>query len=257
MATITSREQLRRRPRGALPQGAATMSPGMSSASRYARYLFDAMAPWLTAPVLEVGSGYGTYTGYLLERGPVLATDIDYASLQAIEQRFAGRDLTARFIDLNDPGTVRACRPFQARSIFCSNVLEHIEDDVGALAALRDASATGCHACILVPAFEALYGYMDAQAGHFRRYTRRTLERSLADAGWTPVRSFYLNAIGGLGWWVNNRLLPAKPLDAPRINNQLLFYDRFIVPVSRVVDRACRPWFGMSVVAIGRNDRTA
>src|SRR5207249_2598961 len=41
-------------------------------------------------------------------------------------------------------------------------------------------------------------------------------------------------------------------LDAPAINNQLRFYDRFVVPLARLTDFLFRPFFGLSVVAIAR-----
>ena len=46
---------------GRPPTGAATMSPAMRGATRYARYLLGSVRPWLVPPVLEVGAGFGTY----------------------------------------------------------------------------------------------------------------------------------------------------------------------------------------------------
>jgi SAM-dependent methyltransferase len=232
------------------------MSPGMRDAVRYARYLYDSVERWLTPPVLEIGSGFGTYTEMLLGHGSVIAADVDPVCLADLRQRMAGRDLRTLELDLNDHASIRAAGRLGFRSAFSTNVFEHIRDDVGALAALRDATPPGGHVCLVVPAHESLYGYMDEQAGHFRRYTRRSLGAALRRAGWQVRSSFYINAVGGLGWWVNQRLLPVRPLDAPRINGQLVFYDRFLVPVARLTDVFFRRFFGLSVVAIGVNGPT-
>ena len=234
------------------PTGAATMSPGMKEATRYARYLYDCVKPWLVAPIFEIGSGFGTYTEMLLKHGPVIGADIDSACLADLAYRLGNQGVTTTHLDLNDHAAVRATRRFGFRSAFSTNVFEHIEDDAGAFAALGEAIQPGGHFCVIVPAHQALYGYMDSQAGHFRRYTRSGLSATLRRAGWAVQKSFYINSIGGLGWWVNQRLLPAKPLDAPRINNQLVFYDRFVVPVARVADLLTSRFFGLSVVAIAR-----
>jgi SAM-dependent methyltransferase len=237
---------------GPFPTGAATMSPGMRDAARYARYLYDCVKPWLAAPVFEIGSGFGTYTPMLLRHGPVVAADIDEGCLADLADRYGDRGLTTARIDLNDHAALRAAGRFGFRSAFSTNVFEHIADDAGAFAALREAMAPGGHFCVIVPAHPGLYGYMDEQAGHFRRYTRSGLAATLSHAGWEVRKTFYINSLGGLGWWVNQKFLPPRPLDAPRVNNQLIFYDRYVVPVARLTDWLTSRFFGLSVVAVAR-----
>ena len=52
------------------------------------------------------------------------------------------------------------------------DVLEHIEDDAGALAAARDALAPGGRLLLTVPAMPCLWSRHDEANCHFRRYTR-------------------------------------------------------------------------------------
>jgi len=237
---------------GTFPVGAATMSPAMERADRYARYLCDCVRPWLSAPVLEIGTGFGTYTGLLLKHGRVVTSDIDAACLERVAGRYPRADLATAHVDLNDAASIRRLAGHGARSIFCSNVLEHIEDDARALRALRDVVLPGGTCCVIVPAHPRLYGFMDRAAGHFRRYTRRGLEETLRGAGWSVVRSFYVNALGGIGWWLNQRLVSPRPLDAPLIDRQLALYDRLVVPIARRIDPLFGRVFGLSVVGIAR-----
>src|SRR5262249_12062380 len=88
------------------PIGTATMSPAMREAERYARYLYDCVKAWLKPPILEVGAGYGTYTRYLADHGPVIATDIDADFLGSLESSFTDRDVMVRHLDLNDPDEI-------------------------------------------------------------------------------------------------------------------------------------------------------
>ena len=237
-----------------LPTGTATMSPAMSTADRYARYLYDCVMPWLTPPILEIGSGYGTYTQYLLRHGQVICADIDRTCLEWAQGRYAGQDILTAQVDLNAVDEVRALGRYRFHSAFSTNVFEHLENDEESLRAVRSATMPGGHLCLVVPAHPRLYGYMDEQAGHFRRYTRGSVARTLTVAGWRVQRTFYVNALGGLGWWFNHRFLRPKPIDSAAINNQLLLYDRLLVPVARLTDWTCRRVFGLSVVAIAKKD---
>src|SRR5262245_3425853 len=233
-----------------LPIGFATMSPAMNTADRYARYLYDCVKRWLKPPILEIGSGFGTYTQFLLRHGQVICADIDTACLAQVQRRYAGYEVLTTQVDLNSGEQVRALGRYCFFSAFSTNVFEHIENDEEALRNLHQAIAPGGRLCLVVPSHPRLYGYMDAQAGHFRRYTRPSVARTLTAAGWRVERTFYINALGGLGWWFNHRFLRPKPIDSAAINNQLLLYDRVLVPVARLTDWMWRRVFGLSVVAI-------
>jgi SAM-dependent methyltransferase len=63
------------------------------------------------------------------------------------------------------------------------DVLEHIEDDRGALSAVRELLRPGGHLLLTVPALPVLWSMHDVANCHFRRYTRSTLARRLDEAG--------------------------------------------------------------------------
>jgi hypothetical protein len=145
------------------------------------------------------------------------------------------------------------CRRFSQRfaSIVCSNVIEHIQTDNVAVQNLAGALSSQGHLLIVVPAFESLTNDLDRLAGHLRRYRVRDLQRLFALAGLQPVRIDYFNPIGGLGWWVN-RMLPHKSLNADAVNKQIRVFDRYVVPLSRLIDPLTKRFFGQSVIAVGR-----
>lgn len=55
------------------------------------------------------------------------------------------------------------------------DVLEHIEDDVGAVKRFSELVRPGGLVCVTVPAMPFLYGYHDEMLGHYRRYDKRGL----------------------------------------------------------------------------------
>ena len=103
----------------------------------------------------------------------------------------------------------------------------------------------GGRAVILVPAFQQLFGSLDRELGHVRRYTRTSLSRRMREVGFRVERAFYFNLAGTIGWWVN-----ARVRKVPRIPLAQLRYFDSLVPVLRLEDRVPLP-FGQSVIAIG------
>jgi SAM-dependent methyltransferase len=63
------------------------------------------------------------------------------------------------------------------------DVIEHIEDDVAFLRALRAKLRRGGRLYATVPAYQALWSKDDVHAGHFRRHSRASIARTIASAG--------------------------------------------------------------------------
>lgn len=237
------------------PIGQATMSSGILSAVRYHRYIYRSLAAHLGLRVWEIGSGYGQYTDMLLaEKRAVLASDIDRALLDKLRSRIAakGTEIDYRYVDLCAPETIAECLAWKPDSILCLNVLEHIADDHGCLRSICEGAPSGVRAVFLTPAHQALFGFMDSEAGHFRRYTRSSLRMAFEGAGWRVQKDFYLNPVGGAGWFVRNRLLPpaSKNLNDPAVNRDIELFDRYFLPISRALEPLTGSFFGQSVVVI-------
>jgi SAM-dependent methyltransferase len=69
--------------------------------------------------------------------------------------------------------------------VVACEVLEHIEDDRGALAEWQAWLRPGGHLILSVPAHTRLWSATDVWAGHFRRYEKEALRRLLESAGFT------------------------------------------------------------------------
>ena len=132
--------------------------------------------------------------------------------------------------------------------MFCVNVLEHIEDDVAALRAFKDVLEPGGHVLIYVPAIQAAYGPLDAELGHHRRYSKRTLARAFASAGLDLDVLRYSNPIGLLGWMFNARVTKTTP----HSRTQVKLYETLVAPWALPLERLVAPPIGLSLVAVGR-----
>jgi len=68
------------------------------------------------------------------------------------------------------------------------DVIEHVDDDVAALAAMRSAVRPGGGVLITVPQHPSLWSAADEFAHHRRRYTRRDFRAKIEAAGLRVVR---------------------------------------------------------------------
>ena len=213
---------------------------------RYNRFLWDLMRPFIGRRILEVGAGTGLLTRFLARREHVLATELDPEYVELLRRTFADEpNVAIRPLDLGrlaDDGIPR--HAFD--TVVCSNVLEHIEDDAGALAAMRDVLEPGGRVVLIVPALRALYGSIDRAIDHYRRYSRAELTGKLERAGLTVEHISYFNMLGVPGWFLNARVLQRRSVPGvqARINDLL-------VPWLRL-ERRFGPPVGMSLLAVAR-----
>jgi SAM-dependent methyltransferase len=215
----------------------------LRQAHRYRRWLCGLARPWLGDDVLEAGSGSGDAAAEWAADGtPVVASEADPARLAALQTRFAGHPLV-RVRELVLPSAETGAHS----AVVAYNLLEHLPDDVAALRSFARLVRPGGHVIVLVPAFSFAYGRFDAEIGHHRRYTRRSLVRALRRANLEVVTDHYVNALGLLGWTLVVRLLGGRPKPGP-----LLWLVEQLVPVLRRVESRLRPPFGQSVFAVAR-----
>lgn len=211
---------------------------------RYRAFQLELIEPHCGPSVLEVGAGLGEFAAQFRGLQRHVVTDVDADAVASMKARFADRpevearrfDLTEGALDLDEP----------VSSVVAINVLEHLDDDTGALRSLASMVEPGGRIVLWVPGYEQLYGDFDRAVGHVRRYTPETLTAAIRNAGLTPTLVRPVNLLGGLAWWLAVRrggVGQPKP-------SLVRIYDRFVVPVTRAVERRVVPPFGQSVLGV-------
>jgi hypothetical protein len=142
---------------------------------------------------------------------------------------------------------------FRPDSFVCLNVLEHIADDRTALVTMTAMLPPGGVIVLLVPAFEALYGPLDHNLGHYRRYDRKSIVEMAESVGLAVQTAQYINAAGFIGWWANSKIFHRET----QSRAQIVFFDRFVVPVMSRIEQWIAPPFGQSVFAVLRKPASA
>jgi SAM-dependent methyltransferase len=189
--------------------------------------------------ILDFGAGRGTFAVPLkLSGADVTCVEPD----ESLRGMLAGHGLAA----------VESLERIASASfdfIFTLNVLEHIRDDAATLRALREKLRPGGRLLVYVPAFQLLYSSMDRKVGHVRRYRRERLAALASTCGLTVETVRYADSLGFAA------ALLYKLLDDETGNvgrGGLRFYDRFVFPLSRTLDRVLGRFVGKNLVLVAR-----
>ena len=207
-------------------------------AATWKAYFASHIAPFLGDEVLEVGAGLGATTAALargahkrwlcLEPDAALAAQID-----------PSREVKV--------GTTGDLAGEQFDSILYIDVLEHIAGDRDELARAARLLRGGGHLIVLAPAHPSLYSKFDEAIGHHRRYDAHSLA-DIMPPELERVVTRYLDSAGTF-LSLGNRLLLRAALPTQR---QIDFWDRFVIPISRLLDPLLRYRVGKSVLEVRR-----
>ena len=221
----------------------------MQEARRYAAHVFNLFRSHIGSRVLEVGCGIGTMTQSLL-------TVADW--VLAIEPNLNCAAVARSLLDDHARFSLRVCHLEECDraelashhfdTVFCVNVLEHIDNDVRALTMFRDTVMPGGRVLVFVPAVPAVYGPLDAELGHHRRYTKRSLSAAFSEAGLEMLTLRYTNPIGLLGWAFNTYVTKSKTHSV----TQVRLFESLVAPWALPLEWLFAPFIGLSLVAVAR-----
>jgi SAM-dependent methyltransferase len=226
------------------------MSPAMASATNYYEWIASRFRPLLGRRVLDIGGGHGPHLEHIVDPSRfVMSLDLSIDCVVEMRRRFAGHSFDAICGDITDERLVEQLATERFDTIVCVNVLEHVDRDEQALAAMAAIlQSTGGRLFLLVPAHPFLYGTPDMLAGHFRRYRRRELRRKIAAAGFGSTRVSYFNGFGAIPYGLNSRVFQPRTLSG-RVDAQIVVFDRYCVPVLRRLESWVPMPFGQSLIA--------
>jgi len=140
------------------------------------------------ARMAELGCGSGGMLEALSRFGTAVGVETDAALRARAQER--GLDVRAGALPDAIP-----LHPGRWDAVCLFDVLEHVDDEAGALAACRRLLVPGGRLFVTVPAYAWLWSRHDELLGHRRRYTARALRQVAERAGFTVERLTYFNTI--------------------------------------------------------------
>jgi SAM-dependent methyltransferase len=217
---------------------------GLATAVNHRRWFVELAIPFLGDNPIEIGSGLGDYALQWAQHfSRFTATEADPDRLVALKERLDGHgtvDIRQMLLPTDEVNSYSGAVSY--------NVLEHIEDHVGALRSAARLVRPGGRIVLIVPAFPFAMSPVDIATGHVRRYTKKSMRAALTEAGLTIEHLHYVNALGLIGYYMATSVFRLTPKEGPMVK----LYDRLILPVTRAAERVVRPPFGQSVFAVAR-----
>jgi SAM-dependent methyltransferase len=140
------------------------------------------------ARILDAGCGSGRNMVELARHGEITGIELSPTSVRLARARNCGEVLEGSVLDL----------PFPEGAfdlVVSLDVIEHLQDDAGALRELRRVTRPGGALLVTVPAYQWLWSGHDEVNHHHRRYNRRTLLAAAVSAGWRAERSTHFNSL--------------------------------------------------------------
>ena len=203
----------------------------LNRAPRFTQWMADVIRPYIGERVLEIGAGTGNLTMQLIPRKLYYASDINPHYLTYLENLIPNHPyLRVGYTDGEKHDSYPSDEKFD--TVICLNVVEHLENDFGALRNILDALEENGRAIVLVPYGPRLYGTLDTVLGHYRRYTKPQFTALAARAGFQLETLLSFNRFGSPAWWLNGRLLRRKTFGLWQI--KML---NALTPLFRVIDR--------------------
>ncbi len=216
-------------------------------ATNWKNYFAKYIVPFIKGNVLEVGAGIGETTPYLINYRVK-----EWTCLEPAATLFSL--LTKKKETEKLPGNCRLVHgrldalPSSVKydTILYIDVLEHIENDSKEIHSAVSRLNKGGHLIIISPAYQFLYNPFDKSIGHCRRYTKKTIRKTVAENSLAEVKLFYLE-ITGILLLAFNKLLFRKKYPNRWV---IKFWDGFLIPISRILDKVVFHSMGKSIVGI-------
>lgn len=215
-------------------------------ATRWKAYFSKHLQKYIHGDVLEIGAGHGVNSPFLIHSKCETWTTVepDTKNHQIIRSQLVNIEIPLSHclgtIDLIPISKKYDC-------ILYIDVLEHIQNDEEELQKAQLRLKPGGSLVVLCPAHNFLFSEFDRSIGHYRRYNK-SMYQKLDILDLKLINCFYLDSLGLL-MSAGNRFILKK--SNPSLAN-IQFWDKSIVPLSKILDPIFAYSIGKSIVGIWR-----
>jgi phospholipid N-methyltransferase len=211
-------------------------------------YIRSEIGHYIKGHVLEVGAGIGGITSILFS-----GREKSWTCLEPDKDLF---NRLTKTLDNSPSKKIEFPKAIQGTidhpdldrkfdTILYTDVLEHIENDgLEVKKASQKLEKEGV-LIVLAPAHQWLFSPYDDKVGHFRRYNKNQLIK-IRPPGARLLRLRYLDSIGILASLGNKVILRA----GIPTRNQIIMWNRLMVPLSRIFDSAFGYTIGKSIYIV-------
>lgn len=220
----------------------------------YRDYQYGLIEKYIGKNILEVGTGDKEFTRLLEKHNPHIKKCVSIEPSQSFYTAFSDKKFPKPFtflqLDLFKMNT-EIYGDFDT-ALFI-HVLEHIKEDKRALDYTHGLLQSGGRVVIMVPALPFLFSDHDRSLGHYRRYTKTSMKRIINMNKFIIENMWYQDFFGMIGSFLYFKLQKIQ-LKTPRgvklLQTNGQFYDRYIIPFERIVERYIQFPIGLTLTVI-------
>jgi len=192
--------------------------------------------------IVDFGAGIGTLSQVIHEKTGISPSCIE---IDKINKSYLVDRGFSVFDDIEEIGNL-------VDVVFSSNVLEHIEDDLGILKKIFGRLNENGIVFLYLPAFQMLYSGLDSKVGHYRRYNKKNLLQKVRACGFEVTHCEYADSIGFFASIVI-KIFGYGGEHGIGSQKSLKFYDRYLLGISALLDSAgIRFLLGKNIFLIAR-----
>ncbi|OFY18593.1 MAG: hypothetical protein A2W98_05005 [Bacteroidetes bacterium GWF2_33_38] len=223
--------------------------------SNYRKYQYNLIRKYIGNNILEVGSGDRGFTNQIvLNAKPfqsILSIEPSEKLFEIYKDSYLFPDnVSFKKIDLFEMSNQEYGK---FDTIIMIHVLEHIEDDKGAINHLYNLLCDGGHLLIEVPALQKLYSIHDEKLGHYRRYNKKIMKRIIDEDKFELKRIWYQDIIGVLGSFYYFKLKKTRinsESGARLVSKQGNIYDKYLIPIQEIFEKFIPLPLGLSLTCV-------
>jgi len=207
----------------------------------YNSYVFEKILSKTTLNnVLDFGCGYGTLISYVKKKynKEILGYDINENARAVLKEK--------NIKCINSLNEIN--EGFD--TIISSNVLEHLENDQKTLDQLNSLLKNEGLLVLYLPCSMKIWSNLDSLVGHYRRYTKKELNKKLVNSNFQILSTEYVDSIG----WVILFLSKIFGISLKYDTKKLIFYDRYVFRFFKLLDIFFKNFFGKNILVLAKKN---
>ena len=221
----------------------------------YRQYQYDQVAKFIGRDILEVGSGERGFTNQVVKSERNIKRLISIEPSKTLFYLHKYKYKFPNFVSFYMKDlfnlSVKTFGTFD--TILFIHVLEHIKEDKKALDKACELLKPGGVVLVEVPALQFLYSSHDKALGHYRRYTKKHMLSLINKEKFIIVDIWYQDFIGILGsllFFKFMKITLNSNMGINLVNKQGRFYNDYIVPAQKFIEKYIRPPIGLSLTTV-------
>ena len=207
----------------------------------FRKYQFDLIKRYISGNVAEIGPGNGIILEYYLDRCETLDLfEPDKDLFLNLRNKFSG----SKKISIQNKELELSNEIYD--TILYLDVLEHIEDHEKEILKAFNSLKKNGYLVINVPAFQLLYSDFDKHVGHYRRYSKKDINKILSNNNLNPISLKYYDSIGFLLSLFSKITFSNYKKN---FENKIRIWDT-LISISKIIDIISFNLFGKSLLII-------